>query len=243
MSALAIQIPFFTKIYRKLAAKFRFKFILPRIATANIRGIKLDISSLSPLMKNNLLHGRYEFQERQLAAQALTKDDVVLELGGAIGFIGLFCRKVLGVRHLTSVEANPATLILLQRNYAINRLKPNVIHAAAAAQDGEMNLCVDGEFWENTITGTSGRTVRVPARSLGSLIQQMPLEPTALICDIEGAEQYLDFDQLPGSVTKIILEVHPSMIGQDMVDRTLERLRTLGFRERSRLEDVVWLGR
>ncbi len=85
--------------------------------------------------------------------------------------------------------------------------------------------------------------MRVPARSLRSLVQAMPFSPTALICDIEGAEQYLDFGQLPASVTKIILEVHPTMIGQNMVERTLESLRALGFRERAWQEDVVWLER
>ena len=235
--------PSFTKFCRDFPARFRFKYVLPRVRTAVIRGIKLDVSGLSSVMKNNLLHGRYEFQERQLATQALTKDDVVLELGGAIGFIGLFCRQVLGVCHLTTVEANPATLQLLQQNYALNHRTPHFIHAAAAAEDGELDLCVEGEFWENTLTGTTGRKVRVPARSLRSLVQAMPFSPTALICDIEGAEQYLDFGQLPSSVTKIILEVHPTMIGQTMVDRTLESLRALGFRERAWQEDVVWLER
>lgn len=233
----------FTKYCRDFPARFRFKFILPWFRTAVIDGIKLDISTLSSVMKNNLLHGRYELQERHLAAQALGQDDVVLELGGAIGFIGLFCRKLLVVRHVTSVEANPATLKLLQRNYAFNHLVPNFIHAAAAAEDGEMDLCVEGEFWENTLTETTGHTVRVPTRSLGSLVAAMPHSPTALICDIEGAEQYLDFSQLPLSVTKIIMEVHPTMIGQATVDLTLERLRALGFRERTWLQDVVWLER
>jgi hypothetical protein len=87
-----------------------------------------------------------EVQERLLAQRHLTRDDVVLELGGAIGFIGLFCRKVIGVRHHLSVEANPGTLEELKRNYALNGLKPNVIQATAAAQDGVLELDVGGVF-------------------------------------------------------------------------------------------------
>ena len=216
--------------WRNLHSRRRFKFILPRKRMAVLEGVRLDISTLSSLMKNIILTGRYESQERRLAAQTLCKDDVVLELGGAIGFIGLYCRRVLGVKHVTSVEANPQTLGLLRRNYELNGLKPDVIHAAAAAHDGELDLNIGGEFWENTLTGTSTNTVRVPAKSLASIIQQMPAAPTVLICDIEGAEQYLDFDQLPASVTKIIIELHPGMIGQGTTDQIVRRFEGLGFR-------------
>jgi len=210
-------------------SRFRFKFVLPRVRIAKLAGVKLDVAALSPRMKNIILTGRYEYQERRLATKALSKNDVVLELGGAIGFIGLYCRKTLGIKHVTSIEANPSTLKMLRRNYELNGLKPHVIHAAAAGQDGELDLNIGGEFWENTLTGTSAHTVRVPARSLASLVKLMPEEPTALICDIEGAEQYLDFNQLPASVTKIIIELHPDMIGQERVDEILHNLSRLGF--------------
>ena len=229
MSSLALPSNPLLDLWRNLHSRLRFKFILPRKRQASLEGVRLDISTLSPLMKNIILTGRYESQERQLARQALTKDDVILELGGAIGFIGLYCRKVIGVKHITSVEANPNTLKLLRRNYELNGLTPNVIHAAAAAEDGELDLNIGGEFWENTLTGTSSNTVRVPSKSLSSLIKQMPAAPTALICDIEGAEQYLDFTQLPASVTKIIIELHPGMIGEESTRRVVSELAAVGF--------------
>jgi FkbM family methyltransferase len=229
MSTMTLPSPSLFERWNRFQSRLHFKYLLPRVRTAHFAGIKLDISSLSPLMKNIILTGRYEAQERKLAAMALRRDDVVLELGGAIGFIGLYCRKVLGVKHVTSVEANPATLRLLQRNYQLNGLTPHVIHAAAAGEDGELDLNVGGEFWENTLTSSSADTVRVPALSLASLVRQMPHSPTVLICDIEGAEQYLDFRQLPPSVTRIIIELHPAMIGQNRVDAILAGLHHQGY--------------
>jgi FkbM family methyltransferase len=230
-------------LWRNLHSRLRFKFILPRVRTAVLEGVKLDVSALSPLMKNIICTGRYESQERQLAKQALTRNDIVLELGGAIGFIGLYCRKVIGVKHVTSVEANPHTLQLLRRNYALNGLTPSVIHAAAAAENGELDLNIGGEFWENTLTGTSSDTVRVPALSLASLIKQMPETPTALICDIEGAEQYLDFTQLPARVTTIIMELHPGMIGEKQTAMVRQQLESLGFVLEQSSENTVLLTR
>lgn len=217
--------------WQRFTTKFRFKFVLPRVRTATIAGIKLDVSPLSPIMKNIIMTGRYEAPERSLVARALTPGDTVLELGGAIGFIGLFCRRVIGVRHVTSVEANPATLAMLRRNYQLNGLEPDVIHAAATAADGEIDLNVSGEFWENTVTGTSNTTVRVPALSLESLFKRMPQPPTALVCDIEGAEQYLDLHRLPATLTKIIIELHPAIIGREKTDAILLQFADQGFRE------------
>lgn len=219
--------------WQNLHSRLLFKFILPRVQKLELEGVTLDVSSLSPLMKNHIRTGRYEVQERRLAQHALTRDDVVLELGGAIGFIGLYCRKIIGVKHHFSVEANPNTLKLLQRNYALNGLQPNVIHAAAAAEDGEITLDIGGEFWENSIvqndrSSTTSR-ITVPALSLKSLVSMMSDSPTTLICDIEGAEQYLDFSQLPSSVTKIIIELHPDITGQKTVNSIVLQLKALGF--------------
>lgn len=212
--------------------RWRFKFTLPRVQTVTLEGVQLDVSTLSPLMKNNLLLGRYEVQERQLAQQCLTRDDAVLEVGGAIGFIGLFCQLRLGVTRYTTVEANPGTTALLRRNYALNGRTPVVWNLALAAEDGEVTLNIGNEFWENSVVNgaATGRTVRVPAATLSSLVRLLDYAPTALIMDIEGAEQFVDFRQLPASVTKIIIELHPGVIGHAKTYRIVAELVNLGFR-------------
>lgn len=232
-------------LWQGLHSRFLFKFVLPRLHHVRIHGVRLDVSSLSALMKNRLRTGRYEVEERRLARRALTPSDVVLELGGAIGFMGLYCRKVIGVRHHVSVEANPETVELLKRNYALNGLQPKVIQAAAAASDGQLEMDVAGEFWENTLltAAGSGRKLTVPALSLQRLVEAMPEAPTALICDIEGAEQFLDFKQLPESVKKIIMELHPAVTGKAEVERILSDLRVMGFEQVGREGDTRLLRR
>ena len=227
-------------LWRSVHSRFLFKFVLPRLRDVRLEGVRLDVSTLSPVMKNRLRTGRYEVEERRLAQRALRPGDVVLELGGAIGFMGLYCRKVIGVRHHVSVEANPETVELLKRNYALNGLQPRVIQAAAAAADGELEMDVAGEFWENTLLTAerSARTVSVPARSLQRLVEAMPEAPTALICDIEGAEQFLDFSQLPASVEKIIMELHPAVTGEAEVERILGELGAMGFEVAEREGDT-----
>ena len=219
------------QLWNDFRTRWRFKFSLPRVQSVTLEGVQLDVSTLSPLMKNNLLLGRYEVQERQLAQMALTRDDAVLEVGGAIGFIGLFCQTRLGITRYTTVEANPNTVTLLRRNYALNQRTPVVWNMALAAQDGEVTLNIGNEFWENSlVTGAqSGRTVRVPAASLSHLVRDLDYPPTALIMDIEGAEQFVDFHSLPASVKKIIIELHPAFIGHRKTYQIVADLVNLGF--------------
>lgn len=237
--------PSLASLVEDFRLRWHFKYTLPAKTRATLNGVQLDISELSPLMKNHILEGRYEYQERLLVRRSLSCHDVVLELGGAIGFIGLYCRKIIGVRHHLTVEANPHTISILRRNYALNYIEPNVVHAAAAYDNGEITLDVGGEFWENSVvpSGTpDSEQIIVPARSLRSLISLMPEPPTVLICDIEGAEAHLDFTQLPASVSKIIIELHPTIIGQDRTDAIVLQLHEMGFRTDS-LEENTWLFR
>ncbi len=222
--------------------RWHFKFTLPAKKRALLHGVELDISLLSSLMKNHILQGRYEHQERKLVQECITSEDVILELGGAIGFIGLFCRKIIGVKHHLTVEPNPKTLAMLRRNYELNQLKPLVIEAAASSSDGEIELDIGGEFWENSIVNSrlESKTIQVRSMSLRSIIQEMPATPTALICDIEGAEIHLDLKQIPESVTRIIIELHPSIVGEEAHQNVIQRIHELGFRTAS-IQENTWL--
>jgi hypothetical protein len=54
--------------------------------------------------------------------------------------------------------------------------------------------------------------------------------PNVLIIDIEGAEQFIDFNALPSTVNKVIMELHPGVIGQAAVYDIVAALINRGFR-------------
>ncbi len=80
----------------------------------------------------------------------------------------------------------------------------------------------------------------MPSLSLHTIVKQMAASPTALICDIEGAETYLDFTQLPKTVTRIIIELHPSIVGEAANQRVIDQFHALGFKTQS-VEENTWL--
>jgi FkbM family methyltransferase len=220
------------QLWDRARTHWKFKFTLPRVQQVALEGVKLDVGNLSSRMKNNLLLGRYEVQERMLAQEFLTAEDAVLEVGGAIGFIGIFCQTRLGITRYTTVEANPHTVEVLRRNYDLNGLRPEVWNLALAGADGEVTLNVGADFWENSLVAGAGQgaSVRVSAATLSTLVARLDYPPTAVIMDIEGAEQFVNFSELPASVKKLLIELHPGVLGTACTYRIISDLVNLGFR-------------
>lgn len=221
-------------LYQEAALRYHFKYVLPKINEITLEGLRFDVSQLSPKIRNRLLSGAYESYEKQMCRDFLTPNDTVVELGGAIGFIGLLCQKELGIKNYACFEANPKTTEILKRNYELNGIKPNVYNLALGCSEGEVDLEIGSDFWENSIvTGDPARgckTVRVQCGSLDTLLKKCGLAPNVLIIDIEGAEQFIDFSALPPTVNKVIMEIHPGAIGQAAAYDIVAALVNRGFR-------------
>lgn len=230
-------------VLQEVQLRYRFKYVLPKIQEINLEGLKFDVSGLSTKIRNRLLSGAYEAHEKEMCFDFLNPNDSVLEIGGAIGFIGLICQKKIGIKQFSSFEANPRTFEILKRNYDLNGVTPSVWNMALAHADGTVDLEVGGDFWENSICysnqSESGvKTVRVPAGTLNTLLQTAGHKVNTLIIDIEGAEQFVDLSQIPEDVSKIIIELHPKVIGQEVTYNLVANFIGLGFRVAREQEDT-----
>ena len=79
------------------------------ISCWDYHGVSLDLSALPNGMKEVVISGNYERSEVMLLPGFIEPEDRILEIGSAIGFIGLYCRKIIGVKELVCVEPNPQT--------------------------------------------------------------------------------------------------------------------------------------
>jgi FkbM family methyltransferase len=221
-------------LWQEFQLRYRFKYVLPKLREITLEGLTLDVSSLSPKIRNRLLSGAYEAHEKKMCLDFLTENDSVLEIGGAIGFIGLICQKKIGIKNYVCFEANPRTCEILKRNYELNGLMPKVCNMALAHADGDVDLEVGSDFWENSICydnkkSDGNKTVRVPAGTLGTLFRLAGSKPNVLIIDIEGAEQFIDFNAVPDQVKKIIIELHPNILGPEITYNIVASLIRKGF--------------
>jgi FkbM family methyltransferase len=230
-------------LLEEFQVRYRFKYVLPGIQEITLEGMKFDVSRLSTKIRNRLLSGAYEAHEKQMCIDFLTAEDSVVEIGGAIGFIGLLCQKRIGIKTYFSFEANPRTYEILKRNYELNGLNPRVWNMALAHADGHVDLEVGSDFWENSICYSEKcrdgvKTVRVPAGTLQTLLGLTSERANTLIIDIEGAEQFVDMSHVPESVSKIIIELHPKVLGPEVTYNIVANFIGLGFRVAREQEDT-----
>ena len=225
-----------------LTTRYQFKFVLPTLYEAVVEGVRLDLASFSPKVRNRIVNLGYEASERQICDEFLAPEDSVLELGGGIGFVGLYCQTRLGIRDYVTVEANPLTAEILKRNYDLNGRNPRLLAFAIAGTSGMVEMNVGGDFWENHITDPPTRnrinTIQVPGETFSQIYRMAGSRANTLIIDIEGAEQFIDFGALPRRITKIILEWHPKILGEEMKVRLSRKMETAGFRLRKRVSDT-----
>ena len=180
--------------------------------------------------------GHYENHELHILRELISSEDKVLEIGGAIGFIGLYCQKIVGVKQLVSVEPNPKTLSYLRQNYNLNGLKPSVIEAALAVTDGPIQFQVSDMFWTDSLisqggatTNTSAQLITVEGLSFETIIKRAGIQFNVLIIDIEGGEQHFPVEAIPHYVDKVLIELHPDAIGFRAAYKVLEALIRSGF--------------
>lgn len=209
-----------------------FKFVLPRIERGTIHDIQLDLSDLSPKVRNRILHVGYEDAEREICRTLLTASDSVLEIGGGIGFVGLYCQKKLGIRRYFTAEADPSTFSILKKNYALNGVEAIAWNVALGRDNGWVTMNTEGDFWEHRVSSASSAigTARVESITLPTLMQKIACDLTTLIIDIEGGEKDIDFNALPASVTKLVIEIHPEILGEQGTKRVFTNIREQGFR-------------
>jgi FkbM family methyltransferase len=193
--------------------------------------VRLDNPAIATRHKSLLLNGAYELPERRLLAKHLPCDIPLVELGGCIGVLSCLANRRLADpdRHLV-VEANPNLIPTLERNRDANACRFRVVHAAIAYST-EGTVTFDTGAFTSGFVGEGG-SLTVPARTLESLAVEAGFDRFDLICDIEGAERELihtEGDFLKERVRWLLLEMHPTLLGNEAVTSLNTRLQELGF--------------
>jgi FkbM family methyltransferase len=203
----------------------------------NIQGVLL--STRDPAISAKMFHvlsQDYEASEIALATDWIKPDDKVLELGAGVGFIGLFCILKLGVTRYAMVEANPGLVRVVARNIALNRTEPPpvLIHAAIGGADAQTTFHMMPDFWSSSTTkrGELVETISVPAKTIPTVVAQLPFEPDTLIIDIEGGETQIPLEHY-ASFRKVIIETHARVAGRPAIKALLRGFENLGFERRA----------
>jgi FkbM family methyltransferase len=216
------------RFFRNIRKGIRRALNVKRITLDGII-VSTERESISKCVRQGLFKGTYEEPERILIREALTPNDRVLEIGGGIGFVSLLCAKICGAQNVLTYEANPAMVATIQRNYALNSLTPALRSKAIAPEPGEVTFFIDDNIVSSSLHTRAGKPHTVAADSLRAVLAEW--KPTAIVMDIEGGETtVLPSARLDG-IEKIVVELHPQIVGDAAIAALKSHLNQFGFTE------------
>jgi FkbM family methyltransferase len=204
-----------------------------------LHGVWLEVAAdASAVHRREVYAERYERGEARCVLLGLAPDDVVMEIGAGIGFVSTLCARRVGSSRVTCYEANPELLPRIRETFAANGVAPDLVNAVLAREAGEAELFVEGEFVASSVRERSrdARAVRVPQRAVNEELRRV--RPSCLVIGIEGGESEL----LPmidwTGVYKLVLEVHPHVIGEARARELIALLAAQRFREERRVSST-----
>lgn len=229
---------FFHKLRRRTIKKWR-----PRRYKLHDVWLPTDPDYLPAELIEGIYHDRYENSEAVIARQRLAPGDRVLELGGGIGLMGVIAAKICGSDAVMTYEANPALERVIRRTHALNNVAPTLRMRAIAPRAGEVVFHVNDNILSSSLVDRNfGGAKPVQADALAEVLEIF--HPNVIICDIEGAETEVFRDLDLSGVDKILIELHPKIVGEEPIAALLRRLEEQGLAMvEGRVEKVCYLAR
>ena len=220
------------KSLRKISNWLIYQYRISLRPIVSVEGVRVRVGPhMSRRVEQAISRGGYERDELRLIGMVLSPSDVVLEVGAGLGVVSAYCAKQLGSSRVFAFEANPDLEPRIRETYALNGVEPTLEMCAIRATAGRVPLYRTKHLFSSSLIqrNAGALAIEVPGKALSYVVEK--IRPTLLIVDVEGAEgELFDRAQLPG-VTKIMLELHERVIGEDKARQLRGALNALGFRE------------
>ena len=177
-----------------------------------------------------LAAGAIEAEEIALARKYLTADDVVVEFGSGLGIAAARVHRAIHPKAHFCFEANPVAAAYSRHLFTLNHMQIDVDQRAlgngSTSQFYAANDYILSSFDAPKDTKHFTK-IEIPTVSLATIIKEK--NPTAIFCDIEGAEnEFLPPKDLQ-NVEKVIIELHPSHYGMQGVQQIKDSFAKHGF--------------
>ncbi|MDJ0826712.1 MAG: FkbM family methyltransferase [Rhodobacter sp.] len=188
---------------------------------------------ITPKIERPMRNNRYEGGEVNSMRDILQPGDRVLEIGAGVGLVATVASKCPDVASVTTVEANPGLIPLIEETFRINDVQNVTLkNAVVSASDADaVDFYLRADFWASSMEPDSRAYVeraRVPNIHIKDLMNDV--DPTVISCDIEGAELGL-FDEVDlANVRYAVLELHPKVYGAVGVRNIVDVMASKGFR-------------
>ncbi|WP_050930528.1 FkbM family methyltransferase [Aestuariivita boseongensis] len=183
-------------------------------------------------IRASLRDGGYEAKEAECVLRNVKPDDTVIELGGGIGFMSTLAATKCGAKAVHTYEGNPRLIPYIRAVHLANDCTHvEINNALLGPRKGEVDFYIRKNILSSSMEEMEGNppveTARIEVRNAKSEFKR--IQPSVLICDIEGAEAHL-IPQLPlDGLRCAILELHPQWIGPEGVNAVFQAFINAGL--------------
>ena len=180
------------------------------------------------LLRNNA----YEAKESEAALRVVREGDVVVELGGGIGYMSTLVATKRAVKSVHVFEANPNLIPYIRSVHAANDVtNAHVTNAILGPRKGSVDFYVREPMLGSSMQVLEGEidppSVKVDVLNAKQTFKE--IGANVLICDIEGAE----VDLLPSidltGLRAAIVETHPQWIGPTGINKVMRAFMDAGL--------------
>lgn len=209
-------------------------------SVVDVLGTQLEMGPhLTPELRDAIYKGRYERSEARCLTSILKPTDTVMEIGAGIGFLSTLAALGVGSDRVHAYEANPAMIPVIERTYSLNGVRPTLTNATLGASDGTDEFFVEDNLTESSVFRRSddARSVSVLRLDINREIER--IAPTILVIDIEGAEGELVPVIRWHAIEKVLIDLHPFLIGEDEVKAVVAAIVAAGFAEDRRRSGTI----
>lgn len=202
------------------------RIIRPNIVSYYGCKLSMDPNLISAHIRSIIYKNSYELQEIEVLSQVLNPEDVILEIGGGMGFISVYCSKQIGSENVFTYEANPNMIPLIEKNCELNNVFPEVNNVILGGKQGETDFFIEDNFYSSSTVARSSTAKKITVKSLELSREVNRINPNFLIIDIEGGEIELIRELLlcDDNINKILIEVHPGIVGVEKINALVKSL-------------------
>ena len=173
--------------------------------------------------------GAMEREEILTSIKYFDQDDIIVEFGCGLGISSSLIQNKLKTK-MFCFDANSKAVSYANKLFKINNLNLTALNIALG--DGKKNVFfVNDDYLLSSFDKPNKKNfnvVNVNTNSLKQIIKKF--KPTAILCDIEGAEKkYFDPTKL-ANVKKIVIELHPNVYGKKKLKEIISNFEENNFK-------------
>ena len=183
---------------------------------------------ISRSVRKSLRKNEYETAETYLVRHLVRRGNTVLDLGSGLGLTSIAAAKASGNGRVVGYEADPVIAPLAEKNVRRNGVNVEIRNRAIAKEKGVCELHVHPSFPASSLFPFKGsKRILIEADASRDVVDE--IQPDVISCDIEGLEKEVFVTANLSSVHRLVVEVHPQVIGLLGVLKCVQDLAVSGF--------------